>query len=155
MTLPAPLAHRLSHLARVVGKESRHLRQTDQRLFAAPYTPERARALDDQPDEAERVEAFVSRFGRLQDTLGDKLLAALGEPIGAAIDNLDRAERLGYLPSAEAWMSARQLGDQMVHEYLEGPAVLSSALQAGHELVGMLASAAEGMLREMETRGWA
>ncbi len=52
-------------------------------------------------------------------------------------------------------MSARQLGDQVVHEYLEDPAVLSSALQAGHEMVEMLTSAAEDMLRDMETRGWA
>lgn len=40
-------------------------------------------------------------FWRLQDTIGDKLipalLRALGEPQGAVIDNLDRAERLGWL----------------------------------------------------------
>ena len=59
-------------------------------------TPVRAGALADNVDETERVEAFVSRFGRLQDTLGDKLLPlylqALGERRGATIDNLDRAE---------------------------------------------------------------
>ena len=51
------------------------------------------------------MEAFVGRFGRLQDTLGDKLLpaylAAEGEFPGTALDNLDRAERLGLLPSAD------------------------------------------------------
>jgi hypothetical protein len=48
--------------------------------------------------------AFVSRFGRLQDTVGDKLLpallSALAEPVGPAIDNLDKAEKLGLLESA-------------------------------------------------------
>ena len=31
----------------------------------------------DSPDLAERMEAFVGRFGRLQDTVGDKLLLVL------------------------------------------------------------------------------
>ena len=95
---PGNLA-RLRFLARVIGKECRHLETTDQRLFATPITVEQAKSLADNPDLAERVEAFVGRFGRLQDTLADKLLpallAALGESVGAQIDNLDRAERLG------------------------------------------------------------
>jgi hypothetical protein len=53
--------------------------------------------MDSDEDLAERVEAFVSRFGRLQDTLGDKLLPNLlvfvGERPATVIDNLDRAER--------------------------------------------------------------
>lgn len=43
---------------------------------------------------------------RLQDTVGDKfvpaLLQALEEPIGAVVDNLDRAERLGWITFADA-----------------------------------------------------
>ncbi len=158
MTLPDDHLHRLKYLARVVGKEARRLQETDQRLFTTPYTPDRARVLDDNPDEADRVEAFVSRFGRLQDTLGDKLLpaflVALGERVGAAIDNLDRAERLGYVESADTWMSARKLSNQMVHEYVEDPVVLANALQTGHDWVGMLTETAERMVREMERRGW-
>lgn len=68
---------RLRFLARVVDRESRHLGTTDQRLFAVPMTRERAESLAGDPDLAERVEAFVGRFGRLQDTLADKLLPAL------------------------------------------------------------------------------
>lgn len=92
---------RLRFLARVVGKECRHLETTDRRLFAASMTPARAASLADDPDLAERVEAFVGRFGRLQDTLAEKflpaLLYALGEPTAAQIDNLDRAERLAMV----------------------------------------------------------
>jgi hypothetical protein len=70
----------------VIGKECRHLETTDLRLFATPFTTERASSLADDADLAERVEAFVGRFGRLQDTLADKLLptllAALAEPTG-------------------------------------------------------------------------
>ncbi len=95
------------------------------------------------------MEAFVGRFGRLQDTVGDKLLptllTALGEKTGAAIDNLDRAERLGLLKSADEWMTMRNHRNQMIHEYIEDPVILCSALQTGHVFVPELIAAAKKM----------
>lgn len=152
------LLNRLRFLARVVGRERTHLLATDQRIFTMPFSMERAQKLDTDVELAERVEAFVARFSRLQDTLGDKLLPALlralGEPLGAVIDNLDRAERLGWLASADEWLFVRQLRNQMIHEYIEDPAILASALQSGHERVPMLVSASAALLREIEKRGW-
>ena len=82
---------RLRFLARVAVREATHLQRTDARLFAQPFSTTRARLLETDFDLAERVEAFVSRFSRLQHTLGDKLLPlllrALGETPAAAIDN--------------------------------------------------------------------
>lgn len=158
MTLDPALAIRLAFLCRVVGKECSHLLATDARLFAQPFTLDRAEALAHDQDLAERVEAFVGRFARLQDTIGDKLLPlllqSLGERTGAAIDNLDRAERLGLIASAEDWMVLRRLRNQMVHEYVEDPAVLVGALQAGHCGVSLLAGAAQAMIAESGRRGW-
>ncbi|BAO81810.1 DNA-binding protein [Serpentinimonas raichei] len=78
MTAVSPkILLRLQFLVRVVRKECQHLASTDQRLFAEPFSPQRAAQLQTDPDLAERVEAFVARFGRLQDTLGDKLLPVL------------------------------------------------------------------------------
>lgn len=74
MRLPADNIERLRFLARVIHRECAHLDQTDQRLFDKPFTIERAMQLDSDAGLAERVEAFVARFGRLQDTLGDKLI---------------------------------------------------------------------------------
>ncbi|MFP4131081.1 hypothetical protein [Thiohalospira sp.] len=148
----------MQFLARVVEREIRHLRATDARLFDRSFTVERAERLEDNPDEAERAEAFVARFNRLQDTVGDKLipvfLVALGETPGAAVDNLDRAERLELLPSSEEWFAMRQLRNQMVHEYIEDPAVLASALEAGHAFVPTLTGTAERILAEGRRRGW-
>ncbi|WP_291991142.1 hypothetical protein [Candidatus Accumulibacter sp. ACC007] len=136
MTLDPILAERLRFLVRVVRKECRHLQATDQRLFAVPFTPRRAAQLDADADLAERVEAFASRYGRLQGTPGDKLLPltllALGEKPAAGIDNLDRAERLGLLDSADEWMAMRKIRKQMVHEYIEDMTVLASALRPAH-----------------------
>lgn len=103
--------------------------------------------------------AFLSRFSRLQDTVGDKLLPvvlkALGEKTGAAIDNLDRAERFGLVNSADDWMAMHKLRNQMVHEYVEDPAILVSALLAGHQFVAVLVEAANRLLAEADQRGWA
>lgn len=159
MTLEPMIALRLQFLTRVVRKECRHLATTDQRLFGSLFTIEQASLLEKDPDLAERVEAFVGRFGRLQDTVGDKLLplllAVLGENPSAVIDNLDRAERLGLLKSADEWMTMRNLRNQMVHEYVEDPTVLISALQTGHAFVPALVAAANAMIAEIERRGWA
>lgn len=67
--VPATL-QRLQFLARVVRKESRQLADTDRRLFAIPLSADHARLLESDSELGERAEAFVSRFGRLQDTLG-------------------------------------------------------------------------------------
>ena len=150
---------RLQFMKRVVHKECRHLATTDSRLFAAPFTQIQAHQLETDADLAERVEAFVGRFSRLQDTLGDKLLPLLleflGERPASAIDNLDRAERMGWLTSADEWMIIRNLRNQMIHEYVEDLVVLASALQAGHTYVPILIKAADKMIAEIEERGWA
>jgi hypothetical protein len=158
MTLPPATALRLRFLARVAEKEARHLATTTERLFTVPFTPQRVDDLEHEPDLAERVDAFVSRFGRLQDTLGDKLLpillSALGEKTAAVIDNLDRAERLGLIPAAEQWMEMRKLRNQMVHDYVEDPLVLADALETAHGYVAVLTDVTERMRAEIGRRGW-
>lgn len=158
MTLAPKIRLRLQFLVRVVQKECTHLGTTDQRLFGGLFTLEQVTRLESDPDLAERVEAFVGRFGRLQDTLGDKLLplllTALGEKPTAAIDNLERAERLGLIESVDEWMTIRNLRNQMVHEYVEDPLILSSALQTGHTFVPTLITTANKMLTEISRRGW-
>lgn len=158
MTAEPKIVLRLQFLARVVRKECQHLTATDQRLFGGLFTVAQATLLEEDPDLAERVEAFVGRVGRLQDTVGDKLLPllldALGEKASAAIDNLDRAERLGLIKSADEWMTMRNLRNQMVHEYVEDPVVLANALQTGHVFVPVLINAANKMIAEIERRGW-
>ena len=150
---------RLRFLVKIVQRESLHLRATDARLFASPLTPERLQSMEADGVMAERLDAFVARFARLQDTVGDKfvpeLLQALQEPIGAVIDNLDRAERLGWIVSADGWIEARRLRNQMIHEYVDDLQVLASNLQAGHRYVPVLLETAQRLIDETARRGWA
>jgi hypothetical protein len=152
MTLEPQHRQRLEFMCRVTEKEVKHLLDTDRRLFADLFTVEIAKQVETDPVLAERLDAFVSRFGRLQDNLGDKflpqLLMALAEKPGAAIDNLNLAERLGWIQSTEEWLLMRKLRNQMVHEYIEDLALLSSALQTGHALVPQLVHAAQQMMAQ-------
>ena len=158
MNVPGNL-ERLRFLVKIVQRESLHLRATDERLFASPLTPERLQSMDADPAQAEQLDAFVARFARLQDTVGDKfvpaLLQALQEPVGVVIDNLDRAERLGWVLSADAWIEARRLRNQMIHEYVDDLGVLAGNLQVGHRYVPVLLETAQRLIDEAGRRGWA
>jgi hypothetical protein len=137
----------------VTHKECQYLLETDQRLFTGPMTIDLVQKIEMDPLLAERLDAFVSRFGRLQDNLGDKLLPqlldAMAEPVGAVIENLDRAEKLGWLSSSDTWLEMRKLRNQMVHEYIEDLAILSSALQAGHAYVPVLIDTAKRLTAQI------
>lgn len=147
---------RLEWLCEVVEAEIRNLKYTDGRVFHEPCTPERAVGLiGGEGEEAERVDAFAARFGRLQDTAGDKLLPALlrytGTTPGPVIDNLDLAEKWGWIDSAQRWLEMRTFRNRMVHEYIRDPAVLSDALNQAHAAVPALCNNAQRLMDE--TRG--
>jgi len=76
-----------------------------------------------EPEAAARMDAFVSRFGRMQDTIADKLLPrwlqALAERPGSQIDTLNRAEQLEVVADVSGWLEARKLRNRLVHEYME------------------------------------
>lgn len=85
-------------------------------------------------DEVRTLDQLVFRFGRLQDAIGTRLLPALlqltqewrdNEPF---IDKLNRAEKLGMLPSAEQWQLLRELRNQTAHEYPAQPELVLANL---------------------------
>ena len=156
MKLDEGLRQRLLFLSRVVQKEALYLQETNNRLFAESLNVDTLARIAKDPLLAERLDAFVSRFGRLQDTLADKflptLLDAMVEPRGAAIENLDRAEKLGWLESADNWLEMRKLRNQMVHEYIEDLVILCSALKAGNVFVSALIDTANRFVDQAQRR---
>lgn len=133
---------RLLCLLDTVEREGRHLLQTTERLFRGRIDAAWVSALEDNPELAERVDAFAARFGRMQDTIGDRLvpelLRQLLEAPGAALDNLNRMEKLGLLSSVTDWMEARNLRNRLVHEYMRDPEEFAAALCRARELVSVL-----------------
>ncbi|MGE4533535.1 hypothetical protein [Halomonas sp.] len=128
----------------IVQREGNHLAYSWRTLFEAGQSPssEWVATLDQRPEDAIRLEAFVSRYSRMQDTIADKLiprwLQSLAERVGSQIENLNRAERLGVLESTEAWLAARKLRNQLVHEYMQEPDAFAEALQEARNYALML-----------------
>ena len=141
---------RLQMLQETAKLELLHLQQTNQRLFAQPWSQEAMANKMLDIDFAERVDAFVARFGRLQDLLGDKYLPAwlraVQEPVGTALENLDRAEKLGLVQSADAWISVRKLRNQLVYEYVGRMDILHDALFQANDQVSLLAFTANQLV---------
>ena len=61
----------------------------------------------------------------------------------SAVENLDRAEKLGLLESADDWLVMRRLRNLMIHEYVDDPGQLAEGLMAGHFRVPVLLRAAQ------------
>ena len=126
----------------LVAREGQHLIYSWHRVFDQPVDVEWVRGLETDPERAERLEAFVSRFARMQDTIAQKLLprwlAALAETPASVIDNLNRAERLGVLESTDRWLEARRLRNRLVHEYMESAETFASDLVLAKDHAGLL-----------------
>jgi hypothetical protein len=159
MTLNPDEQLRLAFLIRVIKKEQQHLLQTDARLFATPLTKEKLAELEQNIGLAEQLDAFASRFGRLQDNVGDKLLPAvllaLGEKKGPVLDNLNKAEKFGWLSSSADWIAARQLRNKMVHEYIEDPELLAASFNVAHQFIQLLQNFSQQLIEAVESRGLA
>lgn len=126
----------------IVAREGVHLSYSWGRLFSQPIDAAWVRGLEGRPELAECLEAFVSRFGRMQDTIADKLLPrwliALAETPGSQIETLNRAEKLGVMEDVERWLEARKLRNRLVHEYLESPEIFAEDLALAKEYSHLL-----------------
>jgi len=94
------------------------------------------------PEGIDQLESFGDKFGRMQDTIMDKLLPqllkAVGENPGTAIDNLGRAERLNLIGCSDDWISMRGLRNMLVHEYIESPLEMLIALRQARNFTDQL-----------------
>jgi hypothetical protein len=123
-------------------KEAEHLRYTHRTLFAQSIDKNWVQQLESRDDLAEKVDAFVSRFGRLQDHLGEKLIprfaALLGEAPKSMLDVLAYAEKMQWIESAEVFMGARKLRNLLVHEYMSDAELFLQSLLTASDAALML-----------------
>lgn len=89
----------IAQLVHITDLESDYLRRTEARLRAESPDPDWVRSMPNDDDRSEMLDAFVSRYGRLQDTVGDKLVPAMLkanlERLGSQLDNLLREFGVG------------------------------------------------------------
>lgn len=142
-------------------REAAHLRYTWQTLYAQPVDLAWVESLDEHEDLSEKVDAFVGRFGRLQDHIGEKLLPAFAALVGgqpkSLLDVLAFAERMGWVEDAEEFIGTRKLRNLPVHEYMTESALFLEALvkakAASEMLFGVVAAVGhEAMARGLMAR---
>ncbi len=69
------------------------------------------------------IDAFIFRFIKLQDFMGDKLFRVILESVGeykdnmSLIDVLDKMEKLGIITHADKWIEFRVARNKLTHEY--------------------------------------
>lgn len=140
----------------IVHRQARHLAWSHRRLFAQRIDLDWVDSLDTNPERAEQLEAFISRFGRLQDTIGDKLLPCwlrvLAERPASQIESLNRAERLGVIESVDRWLEARQLRNRLVHEYMIDSSDFLASLTLADNYSSMLLRTYENFRRDTVVR---
>ena len=138
-------------------KEAAHLQYTHRTLFAQPIDAAWVQQLTTRDDLAEKIDAFVSRFGRLQDHLGEKLIprfaALLGETPKSILDMLAYAEKMQWVESAEVFIGARKLRNLLVHEYMSDIQLFLQALSAAREAAEMLFRAVAAIESEAAALG--
>lgn len=126
----------------VAEKEASNLAYSHGTLYAHAMDRRWVEALSQRDDLSEKIDAFVGRFGRLQDHIGEKLIprfaTLLGENTKTMLDALAFAERMEWIEDAEAFFGARKLRNLLVHEYLTDPALFLEALQAADRAAQML-----------------
>jgi uncharacterized protein with HEPN domain len=143
--------HHLRQTLSVVEKEAHYLQSVVRRLFPVQdiLTSEQLNSLLATDEGVDRLESFVGKFSRMQDTLVDKLLPrfliAVGEEPGTALDNLRRAERLGLIRDPDQWLAMRRLRNRLVHEYVNDNTELAAALESARQTTAEMFNAFDGI----------
>ncbi len=133
----------------IVRRQGDLLLKTDALIFNEKLDAAWVERLELDETLAERLDAFVSRFGRMQDTLGDKLLPsllrALAEKLGSMLENLNKAEKFGLLTSVVDWLDTRNLRNKLIHEYSTDAEEFAIVLNQAHEGVSLLVATYNAM----------
>ena len=141
----------------IAERETKHLRYTLNTLFSQSVTADWLLRVSNNEALAEKIDAFSSRYGRLQDHLGEKLIpkcaALLGEPRRSLIDQLSFAERMGWINDVDGFIQARKLRNLLVHEYVTEAELFAQALQSAQQSAEMLISCVESISKELADLG--
>jgi hypothetical protein len=145
------------HSLDLANKKALHLRYSQTTLFAMRIDLAWVKDLGVQAVLAEKVEAFVSRFGRLQDHIGEKLLpsyaALMGESPKTLIDTLAFAERAEVLRDANAFIASRRLRNALIHEYMLDEQLFLDQLLQARDACSLFYDAMDRVSLEMQRLG--
>ncbi len=85
------------------------------------------------------IDAFIYRFVKLQDYMGDKLFRELLRSVAEYKDNmsmldvLDKLEKLEIIPNEDRWLDYREVRNKLTHEYPDNENEILEGIQISLE----------------------
>jgi len=114
-----------------------------------PFTAETFPLLTDV--EMAILDQFLTRFSKLQDTMGAKLFPEVLEitkeqgDLATFIDKLHRLEKIGVIISADEWLLLREMRNAFSHEYPDDPEMQAALLNKAFKLAVDLLRTLDGV----------
>ncbi len=97
-----------------------------------PFKSTQLSSLSD--NELSYLDMLSTRFAKLQDLLGAKIFPTLlrlmqeYDDKDSGLDRLHKLEKLGILPSAQEWITMRELRNYVTHDYPDDPELMANNL---------------------------
>jgi uncharacterized protein with HEPN domain len=97
-----------------------------------PFDDEKVKNLDDE--EISKLDQYIFRFTKLQDTIGQKLFKSVLQLLGEEVydkpflDVFHRLEQIGVIQNYEEWNTLRIMRNDITHEYDENPYELAAKI---------------------------
>lgn len=87
--------------------------------YISPFNKENLENITE--DNKQLIDAFLFRFGKLQDLLGDKMFRLIlvleTEHVGSMLDIINKMEKFYIIDSADEWVSIRKARNDATHDY--------------------------------------
>jgi len=145
----------IRRLVHRVDREIAHLQAVRARLLEGTeqVSADWVRANADDPVFIDRLNSFGMQVGRTAESVTKKLLPHLleyaGESVGSVIDNLNTADKIGWIDDPAAWTDLDWARNTLVHEYLEDPEFMAAQITTAAPLIDVLTADFERL------RAWA
>lgn len=101
------------------------------------------------------IELLTSRFAKLQDFMGNKLINAVLEQMNefsgdlTIIDKINKLEKFHLIKDAKLWQEFRQLRNHLSHEYPDNPELLAKYLNQTYTLSFELIECLNTLLKKL------
>jgi len=104
------------------------------------------------------IDAFLFRFIKIQDLMGNKLFREVLDHLGeyddsmSTLDVLDRMEKLEFIESADVWMDYRNLRNVLTHEYPDNKDVMIQGVKTAVQVFIAMESCFLHVVAHLEAR---
>lgn len=115
--------------------------------------------LYDDKEKIKTIDAFIFRFIKLQDFMGDKLFKELLKRVGeykdsmSLIDVLDKLEKLEVIDDSDKWIDFRVLRNKLTHEYPDNKDDVIDGIKLAVEQFSEMKIILEDIIKYIDKKG--